>query len=152
MQCLPNNQANTERKLAKQMIARKAYIGRKASIEQLTVMHGECGCNLHDDVRNIARQRVQTLFNLAREIYDEDPLLAQRYVDIARKVAMTAKLRLPRQYRYQICRHCKGFILPGANCRVRIKQFREPHVTITCLKCGKQKRIPLSRKNMRPKQ
>lgn len=97
-------------------------------------------------VKRIARQRIQTLFQLARKIYPEDPCLAQRYVDIARRVAMAAKIRLPVEYRRMICRHCKSFILPGVSCRVRIKQRREPHAVITCLKCGKYMRIPLKKR------
>jgi ribonuclease P protein subunit RPR2 len=96
--------------------------------------------------KRIAMQRIRKLFHLARETVHEDPALAQRYVDIARKVAMAAKVRLPREYRRQVCRHCKSFILPGVNCRVRVKQRREPHVVITCLNCGKQMRIPLKRR------
>jgi ribonuclease P protein subunit RPR2 len=101
---------------------------------------------VRDDIRSIARQRVQTLFDLAEETLDGDPVLAQRYVKIARRIAMAAKIRLPTQYRRRICRNCKDFILPGVNCRVRVKQLREPHVVITCLNCGKQMRIPLSKR------
>lgn len=97
-------------------------------------------------IQRIARQRIQKLFFLAREAYHEDLSLAQRYVDMARKIAMTAKIRLPREYRCQVCRHCKSFILPGVSCRVRTKHQREPHMVITCLKCGKPMRIPLERK------
>jgi ribonuclease P protein subunit RPR2 len=97
-------------------------------------------------IKRIAMQRIQMLFRLARETFHEDPSLAQRYVDIARKIAMAAKTRLPKEYRRQVCRHCKSFILPCVNCRVRIKQRREPHVLITCLNCGKQMRIPLKKK------
>jgi ribonuclease P protein subunit RPR2 len=93
--------------------------------------------------KRIAKQRIQTLFRLAIETHKEDPELAQRYVDIARRVAMAAKVRLPTEYRRLVCRHCKSFILPGVSCRVRIKQRREPHVVITCLKCGGYMRIPL---------
>ncbi|MEM0057464.1 MAG: ribonuclease P [Candidatus Bathyarchaeia archaeon] len=96
--------------------------------------------------KRIAKQRIQTLFRLAIETHKEDPTLAQRYVDIARRVAMAAKVRLPTEYRRLVCRHCKSFILPGVTCRVRIKQRREPHVVITCLKCGGYMRIPLRRK------
>ncbi|MCW3994047.1 MAG: ribonuclease P, partial [Candidatus Bathyarchaeota archaeon] len=92
--------------------------------------------------RRIAIQRIRRLFRLAREIIHEDPSLAQRYVNMARKVAMTARVRLPKEHRHQVCRHCKSFILPGVNCRVRIKQRREPHLVITCLNCGEQMRIP----------
>lgn len=96
--------------------------------------------------KRLARQRVQTLFRLARGTIHEDPVLAQHYVDIARKVAMAAKVRFPREYRRQFCRRCKSFILPGVNCRVRIKQGRRPHVVVTCLNCGEHMRMPLTRK------
>ncbi|MEM1539901.1 MAG: ribonuclease P [Candidatus Bathyarchaeia archaeon] len=101
---------------------------------------------MDEATRRIAKQRIQTLFRLAKETYHDDPLLAQRYVDIARRVAMAAKIRLPTEYRRMVCRHCKSFILPGDSCRVRIKQRREPHVVITCLKCGKHMRMPLKGK------
>ena len=98
------------------------------------------------NTKRIAMQRIQTLFRLAKETFHEDPSLAQRYVDLARKIAMAAKVRLPREYKRQVCRHCKSFILPGVNCRVRVKQRREPHVVITCLNCGKQTRLPTKKK------
>src|SRR3972149_10245019 len=96
-----------------------------------------------NETRQIALQRSQTLFRLAEEKIREEPQLAQRYAEIARKIAMRAKLRLPKEYRRMICRHCKGFIYPGVNCRVRVQQRREPHMVITCLVCGKQTRIML---------
>jgi ribonuclease P protein subunit RPR2 len=97
------------------------------------------------ETRRIAMQRVQTLFDLAQETIDVDPSLAQRYVAIARRIAMAARVHLPREYRRQVCRHCKSFILPGVNCRVRLEQRREPHVAITCFKCGKQMRISIGK-------
>ena len=45
--------------------------------------------------KQIALQRVHTLFRLAKEVICEDPELAQRYVKIARRIAMGTKLRLP---------------------------------------------------------
>lgn len=94
-------------------------------------------------VKQIALQRIHTLFRLAREVVREDPQLAQRYVEIARKISMRTRVRLPEEYRRLVCRHCKSFILPGVNCRVRIQPRREPHVVVTCLNCGKHTRIPL---------
>jgi len=91
----------------------------------------------------VALQRIRTLFRLAREVIHEDPQLAQRYVEIARKIAMRTRLHLPTEYRRLICRHCKSFILPGVNCRVRVRSGREPHVVVTCLECGKDMRTPL---------
>ena len=93
--------------------------------------------------RRIALQRIHILFRLAKKTIHEDPQLAQRYVKVARKIAMATKLRLPREYRQLVCRHCKSFILPGVNSRVRIQQRREPHMVVTCFNCGKHSRIPL---------
>lgn len=93
--------------------------------------------------KRIALNRIHKLFRLARKTIRSDPELAQRYVDVARKVAMKVRLRLPKEYRLQICRNCKRFILPGVNCRVRVKQKREPHVVIACMECGNLMRIPL---------
>ncbi len=94
----------------------------------------------------IALRRIRTLFNLAREMIHSRPDLSQRYVDIARRIAMRVRIHLPREYRLLICRHCKGFIMPGVNCRVRVQPRREPHVVITCLNCGGFMRIPLRRR------
>ncbi|KPV61827.1 MAG: Ribonuclease P protein component 4 [Candidatus Bathyarchaeota archaeon BA1] len=93
--------------------------------------------------REIALQRVHILFREAKKTVHKDPQLAQRYVEIARRIATSTRLRLPREYRRMICRHCKSFILPGVNCRVRIQPRREPHVVVTCLHCGKHTRMPL---------
>ena len=93
--------------------------------------------------KQIALKRVQTLFQLAKEVINRDPEQAQRYVEIARRIAMRARLRLPKEYRRLVCRKCKNFILPGVNCRVRIQQRREPHIVVTCYNCGGYSRIPL---------
>jgi ribonuclease P protein subunit RPR2 len=59
----------------------------------------------------------------------------------ARKIAMAAKIRLPTEFRRSVCKNCNSFLVHGVNCRVRVRQKREPHVVITCLKCGWQTRI-----------
>lgn len=95
----------------------------------------------------IALRHIHTLFYLARKTVHENPELAQRYVDVARRVAMATRVKLPKEYRRQVCRHCKSFILPGVNCRVRLKSRREPHVVVTCLNCGRRMRISLRNKD-----
>lgn len=99
-----------------------------------------------NSTQRIALKRVHTLFQLAKGVIHEDPALAQRYVKVARRIAMKTKLRLPKEYRSLICRHCKSFIYPGVNCRIRIQQRREPHMVITCINCGNQSRFPLRKR------
>ena len=91
----------------------------------------------------IARERIIGLFEMARKNARENPAFAQRYVDIARKISSSYKVRIPSEYKKQICRHCKSFITPGIDCRIRIQKRREPHIVITCLNCGGHMRIPL---------
>jgi ribonuclease P protein subunit RPR2 len=104
-----------------------------------------------NETQRIALQRIHVLFRLAEEKIREEPEQAQRYVAIARRIAMRTKLRLPVEYRRMICKHCKSFIYPNANCRVRVKQRREPHMAITCLVCGKIMRIPLKTRSQTKK-
>lgn len=103
------------------------------------------------DTKRIALERVRTLFRLANENVRDDPALAQRYVFLARRVAMAGKVRLPREYRRQVCRRCKRFIFPGVNCRVRVKQEREPHLVVTCLECGGMMRMRLRKEKRKVK-
>jgi len=95
------------------------------------------------ETRRIAIERIGILFDMARRTFPSDPALAQRYVDTALRIATRCRVRLPREYRLHVCRKCNGFLVPGETCRVRIRQRREPHVAITCLKCGAIKRIPI---------
>ena len=96
--------------------------------------------------KRIANHRVRILFVKAMEVINEDPNLALRYTQIARRVAMGTKTRFPQEFRIKICRHCKQFIFPGVNSRIRINQHRETHVTITCFNCLKYTRIKVSKK------
>jgi ribonuclease P protein subunit RPR2 len=96
--------------------------------------------------KDIAMQRIRTLFELAKENIRKEPELAQRYAQIARRIAMRTRVKLPTEYRRLICRHCKSFIYPGVNSRVRVQRRRQPHVVITCQVCGKAVRIPLREK------
>lgn len=98
------------------------------------------------ETREIAVERIRILFRLAEEVFRDNPERAQRYIDLARRIAMRVRIHLPKDLKRRICRRCKGFLVPGVNCRVRIRQRREPHVTITCLRCGATMRIPLRRR------
>lgn len=99
-----------------------------------------------DSRKQIALERIRILFQLAKEVVRKDPGLAQRYVEVARRIAMATKVRLPKEYRRLVCKHCKSFILPGVSCRVRTQTKREPHLVITCFTCGKHSRMLLRRR------
>jgi ribonuclease P protein subunit RPR2 len=101
--------------------------------------------------KRIAKRRVEVLFQQAEKARRENPQLASRYVETARKIAMAARIRLPTEYKRRICKNCHTLLVPGDNCRVRIKQKREPHVVVTCLTCGHQTRMLLRKKREKTK-
>jgi len=101
---------------------------------------------MKSNTKQIAKQRLQILFNQAKKVYSHNPQLSSRYITTARKIAMAAKISLPTEIKRQICKKCNTLLVQGDNCRVRIRQKREPHVVITCLNCGSKTRIPLKKK------
>jgi ribonuclease P protein subunit RPR2 len=98
------------------------------------------------NVKQIARQRIEILFEQAKKVGRTDSKLAAQYVLSARKIAMAAKIRLPDEFRRETCKECNALFVHGVNCRVRVKQKREPHVVVTCLNCGNQTRMLLREK------
>jgi ribonuclease P protein subunit RPR2 len=89
-------------------------------------------------MQQIALERVDILFERALQIFHEDPDLANRYVDIARRVCMVARVRLTARWRPYICRGCKTLLVPSFNCQVRMQSRpgKGSRVVKTCLKCG----------------
>ncbi len=94
------------------------------------------------DKKKIALHRVETLFKEADEIFKESKELANRYVKLARKIAMRVNLKIPRKLKRKFCKHCYSYLKPGINCRVRTKNSK---VIYYCLNCKKYTRIPLLR-------
>jgi len=99
----------------------------------------------------IALRRIRRLFELALAVVKEEPELADRYAELARRIAMRARVRLPPEYKRLICKRCKRLIVPGLTCRVRLQPRREPHVAITCLRCGGIYRIPIKGRKSKPR-
>ncbi len=90
--------------------------------------------------KQIARERIDRLFHLAEQQALTGRMeLAHRYVALARTLSMQYLVRLTSQQRRRICSHCYRYLMPGANCRVRIGDQR---LTITCQECGGIMRFP----------
>ncbi len=91
--------------------------------------------------RATAERRVARLLELARaEVGGPDPLLADRYALLARRVAERYQAGLPPGAKAQVCRGCSGYQVPGRNARVRLRSGR---LVSTCLRCGAVRRRPL---------
>ncbi len=89
--------------------------------------------------KRIARERIGILFKEADKVFSENEGLANRYVTLARKIAMKANIRMPREYKRKFCKHCYKYLRPGVNCRVRTKNNK---VVCYCFNCKKYNRYP----------
>jgi len=94
------------------------------------------------DNKEIARQRIKKLFSEAEKIFPKDKELANKYVKLARKIAMKFNLRMPRGYKRRFCKHCYSYLVPGKNLRVRTRDEKSVYY---CLECKKFMRFPLSK-------
>lgn len=86
-----------------------------------------------EDLKKIALERIEVLFREAREQFKKDPKLSDRYVKLARKIAMKVNLKIPKEYKRRYCKHCYSYLVPGVNCRIRNYRNR---VIYTCLNCN----------------
>jgi ribonuclease P protein subunit RPR2 len=88
---------------------------------------------------SVARERVERLFELADEVHEEDPERAARYVERAREIAKSERVRLPSHLKRRYCDSCGAYLVPGKNARVRLRSDRG-HVSVRCLECGATER------------
>ncbi|HOX34290.1 MAG TPA: ribonuclease P protein component 4 [Methanoregulaceae archaeon] len=90
--------------------------------------------------RKIAKERIDRLFSQAQAVFASHPRLSDRYVEIARKIAMRQRVRISRVFRRKFCRRCSSYLVPGKTSRVRIRSGR---VVVTCLVCKARRRYPV---------
>ncbi|MDD5651019.1 MAG: ribonuclease P [Candidatus Nanoarchaeia archaeon] len=97
---------------------------------------------MYQDNKKIALERIKQLFQEADLIFKENPERANRYVHLARKIAMKLNLRFPRELKRKYCKHCYSYLKPGINCRIRNYKSR---ISIYCSNCKKFTRIPIKK-------
>ncbi|MDY6774074.1 MAG: ribonuclease P protein component 4 [Candidatus Nanohaloarchaea archaeon] len=87
----------------------------------------------------IARERIELLFQEAEEQFPERKDRSDRYVEIARNIAMSFNLSIPGEHRRKFCKNCYSFLRPGVNARVRVEGGEKK---VTCEECGETERFP----------
>ncbi len=92
----------------------------------------------------IAQERIEILFRNAGKEFPRHPELSDRYVEIARKIAMKFNVSMPSRLKHRFCKKCGAFLVPGESCRIRLNS--EKHYRIqTCGLCGDKVRHPYVR-------
>jgi ribonuclease P protein subunit RPR2 len=92
-------------------------------------------------LRRIASENIITLFEEARLCSKDKPYLSDRYVKLARKIAMKVNLRMPLKYKRRFCNHCYSYFT-NKNFRVRVHKSR---VIYYCLNCKKYTRFVIKK-------
>jgi ribonuclease P protein subunit RPR2 len=94
--------------------------------------------------KKIALERIAILFEQAKVAFHESPAQSNRYVELARRIAMRQRVRIDREFRRQYCHHCYAFLVPGKNMRVRVHRG---HVSVTCGACRKTTRYRVEKQH-----
>ena len=92
--------------------------------------------------KKIAQERIEILFEQARLAFCTHPERSNRYVELARRIAMRQRIRIAKELRRQYCHHCYSFLVPGKNMRVRVHRG---NVVVTCHSCNKKTRFRVVR-------
>lgn len=87
----------------------------------------------------IAEERIEILFDEAENAVPDHPERADRYVEIARTIAMKFNLSLPTELREKVCRSCYAYLSPDRK-QVRVEGGER---RVTCRECGETMRTPL---------
>jgi len=91
--------------------------------------------------KNIARRRIDKLFEMAEENALSNNLkLANRYIEIARKISMRNLTSIKKEQKHRFCKHCYIYLLPNITCRIRINRGK---IITYCYNCLKYTRIPI---------
>ncbi|HZX11850.1 MAG TPA: ribonuclease P [Candidatus Nanoarchaeia archaeon] len=80
-------------------------------------------------LKKICLERIKVLLNEAKK----RPAYANRYIELARRLAMKVNLRIPREYKRTYCKYCHASFKDN-NYRVRTKNG---YVVYTCFSCKK---------------
>ena len=88
--------------------------------------------------QEIAMERINILFNEAKKAFREEPEFSNRYVRLARKIAMKYKIKIPSKLKRQFCKKCLAYLVPGVNLRVRAKKG---HMVYCCQNCRHVMRV-----------
>lgn len=87
----------------------------------------------------IANERIAILFSEADKMFGFDSNLSNRYVFLARKIAMKCRITIPSNLKRRFCKKCHAFLVPGKNVTVRT---HEGKVVYHCHKCKQITRYP----------
>ena len=98
--------------------------------------------------KEIAEERIAILFREAGRTKEQKR--ANRYVFLARKLAMKFNLKFTREQRRKFCHKCYAYLHPGRNVEVKINSKLKA-VEYKCKACGHVNRYPYTKEKSKSK-
>jgi ribonuclease P protein subunit RPR2 len=104
--------------------------------------------------QDVAASRIEELFAMIDRLYSDKEFsvlsseqkqkFANRYVELARTIAMKHTILIPEEHKRKFCKHCYAYLRHGENVRVRLQTGK---LVYYCLSCKKFMRRPLHARN-----
>lgn len=88
-----------------------------------------------ESAKELALERIGILISNALKFASTNEILANEQAQLARKIAMRSRVRMPYVARQLYCKKCKKFIIPGKGSRVRVGRTNTKCIRITCTMC-----------------
>ena len=85
--------------------------------------------------KQIAIKRMEILFNNALTNAKNNPDLAQKQAEIAKKISMKFKIPMSYEIHSRFCKKCKKFVPPGIASKIRLGS-KPKSIRITCSYCN----------------
>ncbi|MCL4411611.1 hypothetical protein M1329_01615 [Candidatus Marsarchaeota archaeon] len=95
-------------------------------------------------VKEIARQRISILFDLARRNLRDRPELSREYVVLLRSISAHYRIGLGRDMRNVLCSKCNSVLVPGLTASVVLASSKG-YAAYKCMVCGTEKHIVYKR-------
>lgn len=88
---------------------------------------------------DIANERMDILFGMAKKEFSVNPDRSHRYVSLARKISKKYTTKIPSKWRRSYCKNCYKFLDPSKNASIRLSGGK---INIKCNECNNIMKIP----------
>ena len=88
--------------------------------------------------QDVAKSRMNELFSQADKVFKKSVELANRYVELARKISLKYKVPFTKEQKMQFCKKCNSFLKTGVNSKIRVSQGK---VIIHCKNCKNMRKF-----------
>ena len=91
--------------------------------------------------KEIARERIRLLLDMAKEVRDKDPGLSRRYVQIVERIRKRFNIRRTDEMKRAYCKRCLTYWTVGKTVKIRYDKKNKFKLYI-CQVCGKVYKYP----------